>query len=67
MAIRFSDGRWINGIDNGHISFNNKKSTLNMVWAARSGTAPGVVHVLVTEVYSGRAARLARVTTGHCS
>lgn len=53
MAIRFSDGRWINGIDLGDGSFNNAKTTsLNSLWAVKSG-APGAVQVLATGVYAG--------------
>ena len=51
MAIRFSDGRWINGTD--AAGFDNTKATsLNAVWAVRSGT-PGAVRLLATGVYAG--------------
>lgn len=53
MAIRFSDGRWINGIDNGDGSFNNAKTTsFNSLWAVKSGAA-SAVQVLPTGVYAG--------------
>jgi len=53
MAIRFSDGRWINGIDLGDASFNNAKATsLNSLWAVKSGPA-GAIQVLATGVYAG--------------
>lgn len=53
MAIRFSDGRWINGFDSTLGQFdNNKNATANAVWAVRSG-APGTVRVLATGVYHG--------------
>lgn len=53
MAIRFSDGRWINGFDSTAGQFNNDKSaTANAVWAVRSGS-PGTVRVLATGVYHG--------------
>ncbi len=54
MAIRFSDGRWINGIDSGDGSFNNNKTTsTNSLWAVKSGGA-GAVQLLATGVfYSG--------------
>ncbi len=54
MAIRFTDGRWINGIDPNDGSFNNAKTTsMNALWPVRSG-APGAVHVLATGVYNGQ-------------
>jgi len=53
MAIRFSDGRWINGADSGDGSFNNAKATAaNGVWPVKSGGA-GAVHLLATGVFSG--------------
>jgi hypothetical protein len=52
MAIRFTDGRWINGADPGDGSFNNAKTTsANSLWAVRSGGA-GLVQLLATGVYS---------------
>lgn len=54
MAIRFTDGRWINGIDPNDGSFNNAKTTsMNAVWPVRSGAA-GAVRVLATGVYHGQ-------------
>ena len=51
MAIRFGDGRWINGTDHG---FDNAKSTsANGLWAVRSGSAAGTVKLLATGVYAG--------------
>ena len=51
MAIRFSDGRWINGADTGDGSYNNVKSTShNSLWAVRSGGA-GTVQLLATGVF----------------
>ena len=53
MAIRFSDGRWINGIDPADGSFDNvKASSANALWAVRSA-APGMVKLLATGVYPG--------------
>ncbi|HZP13585.1 MAG TPA: DUF1566 domain-containing protein [Nevskiaceae bacterium] len=53
MAIRFADGRWINGIDPNDGAFDNAKArSLNSVWAVRNGT-PGLVKVLATGVYPG--------------
>ena len=53
MAIRFSDGRWINGIDTGDGSFNNSKTaSLDALWAVKSGGA-GAIQVLATGVYDG--------------
>ncbi|MEI6305668.1 MAG: DUF1566 domain-containing protein, partial [Deltaproteobacteria bacterium] len=53
MAIRFSDGRWINGIDAADGSFNNNKAaSANALWPVKSGGA-GVTQVLATGVYSG--------------
>ena len=53
MAIRFSDGRWINGIDAGDGGFNNNKTaSANAVWPVKSGSA-GMIQVLATGVYSG--------------
>ncbi len=52
MAIRFSDGRWINGIDSNDGTFNNAKtSSNNAVWAVKSGGA-GAVQVLATGVFA---------------
>jgi hypothetical protein len=52
MAIRFTDGRWINGADPGDGSFDNRKTTsANSLWAVRSGS-PGAVQLLATGVYS---------------
>lgn len=54
FAIRFSDGRWINGIDSGDSGFNNNKTTaLNGLWAVKSGST-GAVQVLATGAYSGQ-------------
>ncbi len=51
MAIRFSDGRWINGIDSGDGAFGNVKTTAtNGLWAVKSGAA-GAVQVLATGVF----------------
>lgn len=53
MAIRFSDGRWINGVDSGDGSFNNSKTTsANSLWAVKSGGV-GTTQPLATGVYSG--------------
>jgi hypothetical protein len=53
MAIRLSDGRWINGVDPGDASFNNAKATsANSLWAVKSGGA-GAVQLLATGVYPG--------------
>lgn len=52
MAIRLSDGRWINGIDSGDGSFSNTKaSTSNRLWAVKSGSSAGAVAVLATGAY----------------
>lgn len=54
MAIRFSDGRWINGIDAADGSFNNNKTTSsNGLWAVKSGSA-GAVQLLATGVYNSQ-------------
>ena len=54
MAIRFTDGRWINGIDPNDGSFNNAKTTsMNALWPVRTGAA-GAVRVLATGVYNGQ-------------
>jgi hypothetical protein len=54
MAIRFTDGRWINGIDAGDAQFSNTKATsANSLWAVRSGSAAGAIRVLATGVYHG--------------
>jgi hypothetical protein len=51
MAIRMTDGRWINGIDSGDGSFSNvKASSGNALWAVKSGTA-GAVQLLATGVF----------------
>jgi hypothetical protein len=51
MAIRFTDGRWINGIDSGDGSFNNNKTTsTNALWAVKSGGA-GAVQLLATGIF----------------
>ncbi len=48
MAIRVTDGRWINGIDG---SFNNDKTTsTNSLWAVKSGSA-GAVNLQATGEY----------------
>ena len=53
MAIRFTDGRWINGIDAGDGQFSNTKTTsANSLWAVRTGTA-GAIRLLATGVYRG--------------
>jgi hypothetical protein len=53
MAIRFTDGRWINGIDPNDGLFNNAKTaSANSLWAVRSG-ALGAIRVLATGVYDG--------------
>lgn len=53
MAIRFSDGRWINGVNSGDSSFNNNKTgSANSLWAVKSGGA-GTIRVLATGVYAG--------------
>ena len=55
MAIRFTDGRWINGADAEDGSFNNGKTTsTNSLWAVRSGTA-GTIQLLATGASSGPA------------
>lgn len=52
MAIRFTDGRWINGIDAGDAGFNNSKSaSSNALWAVKSG-ATGSIQLLATGVYA---------------
>jgi hypothetical protein len=55
LAIRFTDGRWINGADAGDGSFSNSKAVAaNALWAVRSGGAgAGAVRVLATGVYAG--------------
>ncbi len=54
MAIRFSDGRWINGADSGDGGFSNSKSTsANSLWAVKSGGV-GVIQVLATGVYNSQ-------------
>ena len=62
MAIRFTDGRWINGIDAGDGQFNNAKTaSANSLWAVRSGTA-GTIRILATGVYQGIGGDLATDT-----
>ncbi len=54
MAIRFTDGRWINGADAGDGSFSNTKATsTNSLWAVKSGGA-GTVQLLATGAFSGQ-------------
>jgi hypothetical protein len=54
MAIRFTDGRWINGADAGDGSFNNAKTTsTNSLWAVKSGVA-GTVQLLATGAFAGQ-------------
>ncbi len=54
MAIRFSDGRWINGVDGGDGSFNNNKTTsANALRAVKSGGA-GAVQLLATGAFAGQ-------------
>jgi hypothetical protein len=54
MAIRFSDGRWINGVDGGDGGFSNIKArSANSLWAVRSG-AGGAIRLLATGVYAGQ-------------
>lgn len=53
MAIRFTDGRWVNGAVDADGGFNNNKtSSLNAVWPVRSGGA-GAIQLLATGVYFG--------------
>jgi hypothetical protein len=55
MAIRFTDGRWINGIDTADNTFNNdKKNSNNTLWAVKSG-ATGTVQLLATGAFAGPA------------
>jgi hypothetical protein len=51
MAIRFTDGRWING-DPGDGDYKNVKTASNMLWAVRSGSAPGAIQLLSTGVFN---------------
>jgi hypothetical protein len=54
MSIRFTDGRWVNGIDAGDAGFNDDKTTsTNSLWAVRSAAAPGTVQLLATGVFPG--------------
>ena len=54
MAIRMSDGRWINGIDAADGSYNNNKLTSsNALWAVKSGAA-GKVQLLATGVFNSQ-------------
>jgi hypothetical protein len=53
MAIRFTDGRWINGLVAGDLSFSNIKATSsNSLWAVKTGSG-GAVQLLATGVYAG--------------
>lgn len=53
LAIRFTDGRWINGIDSADGNFNNSKSgSANALWAVKSGAA-GAIQTLATGAYAG--------------
>jgi len=55
MAIRLTDGRWINGVDSADNNFNNSKSnSSNALWAVKSG-AQGVIQVLATGAFAGAA------------
>ncbi|MES2047795.1 MAG: DUF1566 domain-containing protein [Pseudomonadota bacterium] len=59
MAIRFTDGRWINGIAGTVLSFDNSKAnTNNFLWAVKSGTQ-GAVQVLATGVYAAGSGKYA--------
>ena len=49
MAIRFTDGRWVNGTDALPYS-NDKVASVNSLWAVRSGL-PGVVNLQATGLY----------------
>ena len=50
MVIRFTDGRWINGLD---LGYNDMKDfSANAAWAVKSG-GEGVVKLLATGVYAG--------------
>jgi hypothetical protein len=52
-AIRFTDGRWINGPDPAGGGFDNAKATAaNATWAVRSGSA-GLVRLMATGAYDG--------------
>src|SRR5262249_3362598 len=54
MAIRFTDGRWINGVDPNDGQFSNTKGTsANSLWAVRTGNSATTIHVLATGVYHG--------------
>jgi hypothetical protein len=54
MAIRLSDGRWINGIDSADGSFNNHKvNASNALWAVKSGGA-GTIQLLATGVFNSQ-------------
>ncbi len=54
MAIRFTDGRWINGTDAGDGSFNNAKATAaNSLWAVKSGGAVAVQLLATGAFYAG--------------
>jgi hypothetical protein len=49
MAIRFTDGRWINGVD--ALPYGNDKvASLNSLWAVKSGSA-GAVNLQATGEY----------------
>ena len=52
FAIRFSDGRWINGTE--AVDFDNAKTTAaNSLWAVKSG-GTGAIQVLATGVYDSQ-------------
>lgn len=54
MAIRFSDGRWINGVDARDGGFSNvKASSANSLWAVKSGAA-GSIQLLATGAFAGQ-------------
>lgn len=58
MAIRLSDGRWINAVDANDGGFSNvKASSKNILLAVKSGS-PGVVQLLATGVYAAGAGNL---------
>ena len=51
MAIRLSDGRWINGAEGGFD--NNKATASNALWAVKSGGA-GTIKLLATGVFDSQ-------------
>jgi len=54
MSIRFTDGRWVNGIGAGDAGFDNDKATsTKSLWAVKSAAAPGTVQLLATGVFPG--------------